>query len=436
VSQTSGGFSEPSFWSSEFGYDDLSEVFTQVLQLKTDPTGAPQYTVFDFGPLQSSGALPRGLSYIKIRQWDTQSKAPVESGPSDHRLILLTDLGMLVKDSVNGTHDVFVQSIQTGKPLAGIDVQVLGKNGLPIVSGKTDSNGHAALPVLKDFKREKTPTVYIVQSSGDFSFLPYDRADRQLDLSRFDTGGIYTDEAVESLQAYLFSDRGIYRPGDQIHIGLLVKRADWQALAEGLPLELAVNDPRGDEIRRSMIKFGSSGFEEYSMATQDDSPTGSYNFSLYIVRDNRRKALLGSTSVRVEDFKPDRLAIKATLSTPSSEGWISPAGLLGKVTLRNLCGTPAAGDRIKGRLRLEPSGVAFGRYPDYRFVDPHETKNSYDEDLGEVVTDANGRVQFDFRTDRFEQGVYILRFIAEGFEKEGGRSVTADAFATVAPPIT
>jgi hypothetical protein len=45
-------------------------------------------------------------------------------------------------------------------------------------------------------------------------------------------------EAEESLQAYLFSDRGIYRPGDQIHIGLLVKRADWKAIPDGLPLEL------------------------------------------------------------------------------------------------------------------------------------------------------------------------------------------------------
>ena len=78
-----------------------------------------------------------------------------------------------------------------------------------------------------------------------------------------------------------------------------------------MPLELDVTDPRGLRIRRQMIKFSPAGFEEYSIATQEDSPTGSYDFSLYIARDENSKWLLGSTSVRVEDFQPDRMTIKA-----------------------------------------------------------------------------------------------------------------------------
>ncbi len=433
VSQSRGGFSEPTFWRSDFGLDDLSQVFTEVRPLRVDPTGAPQYSIFDFGPMLSNGALPRGLFFLRIRAWDPGKKQPIIGGPSDNRLILLTDLGTLVKDSVAGNHDVFVQSIRTGQPLAGIEVEVLGKNGLPIVSNKTDASGHVAFPSLKDFTREKKPTVYVVENGGDFSFLPYDRADRRLDLSRFDTGGLYTFEAEESLQAYLFSDRGIYRPGDQVHIGLLVKRADWKAIPSGLPLELAVNDPRGYEIRRSVIKFGSEGFGEFTMATQEDSPTGSYQFSLFIVRDNKRKALLGSTSVRVEDFQPDRMTIKASLSAPPSDGWISPNALTAEVLLRNLFGTAAAGRRIKASFRLAPSAVYFPKYPDYRFVDPYNTTKSYDEDLGETDSDSNGRAKFNLQMDRFAKGVYLLRFVAEGFEQGGGRSVTGDAVATVSP---
>ncbi len=29
------------------------------------------------------------------------------------------------------------------------------------------------------------------------------------------------------LSAYLFSDRGIYRPGDLFHIGMIVRTASW-----------------------------------------------------------------------------------------------------------------------------------------------------------------------------------------------------------------
>jgi alpha-2-macroglobulin len=82
------------------------------------------------------------------------------------RLILLTDLGMIVKDSVDGSHDVFVESVRTGQPAAGVEVEVLGRNGLAIVSNQTDRNGHVAFPSLGEFKREKVPTAYVVQKGS------------------------------------------------------------------------------------------------------------------------------------------------------------------------------------------------------------------------------------------------------------------------------
>jgi alpha-2-macroglobulin len=468
VSQSDGTFSDPTFWrqygNSTFGFDDLSEVISEVRQLPAELSGKNQYAVFDFAPLLSSGALPHGLFWLKIQAWDPVNKVPLGSGApvvrswpmggayrrrrrayvpqpqvtnedsaADERLILLTDLGLVVKDSADGSHDVFVQSIHTGAPLADVAVDMLGKNGLPIFSRKTDAGGRATFPTFKDFTREKTPTVYVAQSDGDFSFLPYQRGDRQLNLSRFDTGGLYTQGETGSLQAYLFSDRGIYRPGDDIHIGIVVKQMDWKPLPEGLPLEMVETDPRGVEIRSHTIKFSSTGLEDFSTATEPDSPTGSYDFSLYIMRDQNRQALLGSTTVRVEEFQPDRMTIKAELSTPPAAGWISPDTLSATVKLRTLFGTAAVGRQVKGSFKLTPSGAEFSKFPDYLFVDPYNTQKSYDEDLGEVATGADGSAKFDFKLERFDKGLYRLRFVAEGFEPEGGRSVVTDAEAIVSP---
>ncbi len=470
VSQTQGTFSDPTFWrhygALGFGFDDLSEVVSEVRVLPADSSGKNQYTVFDFAPLLSSGALPHGLFWLKIQAWDPINQQPIggeapqvqawqpggavygrrhrhwnpqpqvtiqADSAADERLILLTDLGLVVKDSADGSHDVFVQSIHSGEPLADVAIDMLGKNGLPIFSRKTDADGRASFPTFKDFKREKTPTVYVAQSDGDFSFLPYQRNDRQLNLSRFDTGGLYTQGETASLQAYLFSDRGIYRPGEDIHIGIVAKQMDWKPIPDGLPLELVETDPRGVAIRSHTTKFSSTGFEDFSTATEPDSPTGSYDFSLYIVRDGNRDALLGSTSVRVEEFQPDRMTIKAQLSAPPVAGWIPPAALSATVTLRTLFGTAAAGRRVKGTFKLTPSGAEFAKYAGYLFVDPYDTQKSYDEDLGDVTTDADGHAKFDFKLERFEKGLFRLRFIAEGFEPEGGRSVVTDADAIVSP---
>jgi alpha-2-macroglobulin len=445
VSQSAGAFQNPQFaetWggyrygyqpSRDFGLDNLSEIFTEVRTFPPDPSGRNHYAEFDFSSLLSNGATPRGLFSLSVQAWNPQKKEPLSGGPADRRLVLLTDLGLVVKDSADASHDAFVQSIRTGEPVADASVSVLGKNGLAVLSAKTDVNGHVSFPTLKDFKREKTPTVYAVEKDGDLSFLPIDRNDRRLNLSRFDTGGVYSTPDSDSLQAYLFSDRGIYRPGEEIHLGMIVRTIDWKPLPEGLPLELVISDPRGIEIRRQVAKFSTVGFEEFSTATQEDSPTGPYQFGLYIKRDKERETLLGSTSVRVEEFQPDRMIIKAELSTPPSDGWIAPSALAGKVLLRNLFGTAAAGRTVKGSFKLWPSVTAFPKYAAYRFHDPYATKNSYEEQLGEVTTDADGHANFDMKLERFERGIYRLRFVAEGFEAEGGRSVMADTSAIVSP---
>jgi uncharacterized protein YfaS (alpha-2-macroglobulin family) len=117
-----------------------------------------------------------------------------------------------VKRSLDGTQDVFVQSFATGSPVAGAAVEVIGKNGLVLFSQATDATGRAAFPRLDGLTRERAPLLYLVRKGADMSFLPLARRDRGLDFSRFDVGGVRNTVQPGKLSAYLFSDRGIYRP--------------------------------------------------------------------------------------------------------------------------------------------------------------------------------------------------------------------------------
>ena len=47
--------------------------------LPADSSGKNQYTVFDFAPLLSSGALPHGLFWLKIQAWDPVNNVPLGS---------------------------------------------------------------------------------------------------------------------------------------------------------------------------------------------------------------------------------------------------------------------------------------------------------------------------------------------------------------------
>src|SRR5207302_466922 len=173
VTQTGGDLRQPDFRYYGFTQDNISDRLVEVRELPKVAPGKPQYQAFDLSKyLQGSGEWRRGLFLIKVEGYDLANKRT--TGGIDQRLILVTDLGILVKDSLDGSHDVFIQSIPQGEPVSGATVQVLGANGLAVLTVTADPDGHAKFPTLKDFKREQAPTLYLVRNGADMSLLPYE----------------------------------------------------------------------------------------------------------------------------------------------------------------------------------------------------------------------------------------------------------------------
>src|SRR5256885_3969034 len=179
-----------------------------------------------------------------------------------------------------------------------------------------------------------------------------------------------------------------------------------------------------------------SGFAEVSYKTAYESPTGEYAINVYLVKNDKRSTLLGSTTVNVKEFLPDRMKIETRLSKTSPKGWVDPREMKASIALANLYGTPASDRRIKSRVELSPASFSFDQFNDYSFYDPllDEKKERQSEtvDLGEQKTDADGKTDLDLQLDRFADATYSMRFYAEAFESEGGRSITGQASRLVA----
>ena len=138
-------------------------------------------------------------------------------------------------------------------------------------------------------------------------------------------------------------------------------------------------------------------------------------------------------AVKIEEFLPDRLTIKTSFSRQKQNGWVSPDGLQGHVSLKNLFGSPAANNRITAKLTLSPGRFNFKAYKSYRFTTSHETGKHYTESLDEIKTDKEGKVKFDLGLERFKDATYMVSFNANGYEKEGGRFVAAYSNILVSP---
>lgn len=350
-----------------------------------------------------------------------------DPGLQDTRLVVVTDLGMLVKTAVDGSQDVFVQSIRTGQPVAGADVSVLAVNGQALYTQATNADGTVHFPSLKGLDREKRPTLYVVRKGDDLSFLPIGSYDRQLDFSRFDIGGERNAINQGQLSAYLFSDRGIYRPGDLFHIGMIVRAASWTRNVAGVPLRAEIVDPRGVTVKQMPVNMDTSGFAELAYTPAETAPTGTWTVNLYIVRADTSGAQIGSTTVQVKEFLPDRMKVSAKLSQQVPEGWVKPDGLKGLVDAQNLFGTPAADRRVEAALTLRPAWPAFRSWPDYHFYDVRRAKEGYEETLQDGKTDAKGHAEFDLDLKKYANATYQLYFLAKAHEADGGRSVAAAA---------
>lgn len=439
ITQTGGDFNNPFFLNQTFNQQNISEIFSEIQQFDTSDPSRQQYTALDLERYLSTATAtngPRGLFLLQATGWDLEKKTPLDI--KSNRLVLITDLGLIVKDNQDGSHDFYVQSIAQGKPIAGATVSVLGKNGLPLLSRISDEQGHVSFPRLSDFTDEREPAVYLASINSDVSFIPFNRFDRQLNLTRFDIGGIYSsNQELHSLSAYLFTDRGIYRPSDEVHVGMVVKQAYAQLQPPGLPLQLTVVDPRGITIRDEKLTLDSSGYLTTDFTTSAVSPTGQYSINLYIVKDNHEQSLLGTTSIRIAEFQPDRMRITSSLSQSQTKGWISPEGLTASIDLSNLYGTPATDRLVSGRILLSPQSVHFDEYPDYIFADPlrdpARPAKVFTETLKDERTDEKGQAHFDLSLQRFEKATYKLTFYAEGFEAEGGRSVATQSTALISP---
>jgi len=131
------------------------------------------------------------------------------SGLVERRFVLVADLGILVKKSTDGTQDVFVQSIQSGQPVAAATVEIIAKNGTTLFSQPTDSSGRAHLCGSTLDARTRA-AVHPSQEGRRSQFPAAESADRTLDYSRFDVGGVRNARNANEISAYLFSDRGLY----------------------------------------------------------------------------------------------------------------------------------------------------------------------------------------------------------------------------------
>lgn len=449
VTQTYGDIDELKFSNYSFSKYNLTRSFQKRLYLSGTSAKKVKYA-----SLSLAQYLKNRMAGIFIIEADGYQTGRDYSVVKDKRIVMVTDLGIMVKKATNGQQFIYVQSVKTGKPVVGARVKLLGRNGIPIFSRTTNAKGQVTFASADRYRKERQPVAYLVNYGKDSAYLPYNRHQRRIDFSGFDIDGEYGgNESGKNLKGFLFSDRGIYRPGETVNLGVMVRQENMQVKA-GIPLELSIHDPKGNVVLKERMAVPENGLFDLAMPTTAVTPTGNYKAHLYRVNKRGHTTVhLGQTNFSVEEFQPDSMKIRTELVPGISKGWFSLAqnetatdadltagpksDLKAKVQLKNLFGTPAQNRRIEATIELKPVTFAFREFSDYRFTDPLRHNKARTGRLNQTLpgaqSDGDGMAEFDLSLQQFDKGTYRLTFYGEGYEPGGGRSVNAQSEILVSP---
>ncbi len=292
---------------------------------------------------------------------------------------IVSDLGLTTLTGDDGIH-AFVRSLATAEPIADARVRLVARNNEVLGETKSDARGYVRFEAgLKRGEGGMAPALLMAEGkTGDYAFL-------DLTASAFDLSdrGVKGREPPGPLDGYLFAERGVYRPGEDVFLTALVR--DRAGKAAGMPTTLIVTRPDGVEHRRFALTNEELGGRTATLGLATSAMTGTWRARLHA---DPKADPLASVAFLVEDFVPERLDLKIDPVTktliPEESGTLKIAG-------RYLYGSPAANLAIEGDIVVKAATKDLEGYPGYSFGLADEKVTAVRKPLeGLPNTDAKG----------------------------------------------
>ncbi|MGQ9366761.1 alpha-2-macroglobulin family protein [Azospirillum sp. ST 5-10] len=323
------------------------------------------------------GTLKPGV-YIAVATADSVKKESWENKAT--QWFVVSDLGLSTIQGEDGLL-VFARSLATADPVAGVALRLLARNNAELGTATTGPDGMARLDagLLRGDGGNAPQALFAYHGTGDFSFL--DLGAPGFDLSDRGVGG---REPPGPLDAFLYTERGIYRPGETVSLALLLRDPDARAVP-GLPLTLKVLRPDGFEVERRTVTDAGAGGYATRIAVPGTAYTGQWTVTAHTDPEG---PAIGSVDFLVEDFVPPRLEF--TLES-EARAMTADAPTPLAVDARYFYGAPAGGLPGELTLTLRAAAAAHPDHPGYRFGLAQEEFLPVRSELPGFTTDESGR---------------------------------------------
>lgn len=321
--------------------------------------------------------------------------------------IVVSDLAVTAKMGRNDVVDAYVFQISDATPASGAEVTAFNFQRQQLAKASADSKGHVQLKCAN-----RPAFIVATDRKGSKSVIKLSDGNA-LSYSRFNVDGEPVEKGVIG---FAYSNRGVWRPGDELQLNLMLSDVDSQ-LPAGYPVVLEVTDAAGRLYAKQVNTKPVNGLYCYTVPTNVSDETG-----LWIARFK-----VGTTTItknlRVETVKPNRLEINFDL--PEVISLTNPE----RVTLSSkwLNGLKATGLKAEVDVKVRGGNTEFAKFKSYCF--DNETEYFDPEELsvfsGPLNSEGAANIGFGPLQDLSSQQMMNAVFTVKVFEQGGDFSIAS-----------
>lgn len=344
--------------------------------------------------------------------------------PQGYREVLLnvTNLGVTSKLSGNSGL-VWVTRLSDGAGQPGAEVVVRERSGAVLWRGTTGADGTVSLPgraallgklpgksaaqpegMEEEMEGGELRLLIFARHGDDATFVDPDAAGRFSSWSF----GVQNDTVPKelALRGFLHSDRGLYRPGDTVHLrGLarLLKLNGGLFVPAQAEAEVTVSDPRDQELVRRKIPLSRFGGFSFDHVLSEVAPLGDYRIRARLPHGEF------SETFTVEEFRPATFEVELTAQQQQAfAGEPLSLSSLG----RYFYGAPVRSADVALRVHSRARDVQFSGYEDYSFMHQpsrYESTRPYGEEA--FITEQTSKLNAEGRA-KYEVPLPAEQFVS------------------------
>jgi alpha-2-macroglobulin len=288
---------------------------------------------------------------------------------------------------------VWALDLDSGSPLSGASLQASGP-GLADASATTDADGLASFPLPHPDERGNDFNDYLVETN--------DASRYGVAVTNWQQGsyslGLPTEIYPQKYVAHLYTDRPIYRTGEEVFYKAVIREDDDATyfVPQGLQdVTLKIYDSQGQELVSQDVTVNEFGTFAGSFQLPNDAATGDYGMQLTYKHSRFSQVYdeyLTGTSFLVAEFRRPEFQVEATTVQPD---YISGETIEADFEASFYFGGAVTNAKVDWTALSFPASPSFEGYEAYSFSDYDYYRESTvfrqpERGSGTVTTDENG----------------------------------------------